>query len=132
MTRPIKPTKTDALKAPDNLQKSQDLQGLQDLANLKDLILRLMPPMATMTAVSLAGVSLYQLHGRLDPATTFVDETLALCAVLFLAGYPLTIWAVRTTHTKRAFILARLTLAVFLLAIGLVIYSGLCMLIQLA
>ena len=75
----------------------------QDWANLKDLILRLLPPMASLAAVSLAGVSLFQLLDKLNAADTILDEMLAFCAVLLLLCYPVTIWAVRTKHVGRAF-----------------------------
>ena len=49
----------------------------QDWANLKDLILRLLPPMATLAGVSLAGVSLFQVIDKLNAADTIMDEVLA-------------------------------------------------------
>ena len=96
----------------------------QDWANLKDLILRLLPPMASLAAVSLAGVSLFQLLDKLNAAETVVDELLAFCAVLLLLCYPVTIWAVRTKHMGRAFFLGRTTLTMFLSAVMLLVYSG--------
>ena len=102
-------------------QQSNDV--LQDWANLKDVILRLLPPMGALAAVSLAGVSLFHLHSKLHPENTLVDETLALCAVLFLLCYPTTIWAARTTRMTLSFFLGRLTLAMFLVGVALLIYS---------
>ena len=96
----------------------------QDWANLKDLILRLLPPMASLAAVSLAGVSLFQLLDKLNAAETVVDELLAFCAVLLLLCYPVTIWAVRTKHMGRAFFLGRTTLTMFLSAVMLLVYAG--------
>lgn len=116
-----KPTPTDA---------RQSIDSLQDLANLKDVVLRLLPPMGSLAAVSLAGVSLFHLHSRLHPENTLVDETLAFCAVLFLLCYPMTIWAVRTTRMTRSFFLGRLTLAMFLSGVALLIYSVCRMLVD--
>ena len=96
----------------------------QDWANLKDLILRLLPPMATLAGVSLAGVSLFQVLDKLNASETFVDEILAFCAVLLLLCYPITVWAVRTKNMDRAFFLGRTTLTMFLLAVTLLVYAG--------
>jgi len=96
----------------------------QDWAELKDLILRLLPPMATLAGVSLAGVSLFQALDRLNAAQTNLDEILAFCAVVLLMCYPVSIWAVRTRQMSRAFFLARATLALFFLALTLLLYVG--------
>jgi hypothetical protein len=96
----------------------------EDWANLKDIILRLLPPMASLASVSLAGVSLFQLLDKLNAAETIVDEVLAVCAVVLLLCYPTTIWAVRTKNMKRAFFLGRTTLTLFLSAVSLLVYAG--------
>ena len=104
----------------------------QDWANLKDLILRLLPPMASLAAVSLAGVSLFQLLDKLNAAETIVDEILAFCAVLLLMCYPVTIWAVRTKHMRLAFFLGRMTLTMFLSAVMLLVGAGCSVLLSLS
>ena len=95
----------------------------QDWANLKDLILRLLPPMASLAAVSLAGVSLFQLLDKLNASETIVDEVLAFCAVLLLLCYPVTILAVRTKHMGRAMFLGRMMLVMFLSAVMLLVFA---------
>lgn len=95
-----------------------------DWASLKDIILRLLPPMASLASVSLAGVSLFQILEKLNAAETIVDELLAMCAVVLLLCYPITIWAVRTKHMGRAFFLGRMALTMFLLAVSLLVYAG--------
>lgn len=94
----------------------------QDWASLKDLILRLLPPMASLAAVSLAGVSLFHLIDKLNAGQTALDELLTICAVILLLCYPVTIWAVHTRHMRRAFFLGRLTLTMFLSAVMLLVY----------
>lgn len=96
----------------------------QDWVNLKDLILRLLPPMASLAAVNLAGVSLFQLLDKLNASETIVDEVLALCAVILLLCYPVTIWAVRTKHAGRAMVLGRITLVMFLSAVMLMVLAA--------
>ena len=95
----------------------------QDWATLKDLILRLLPPMASLTAVSLAGVSLFQLLDKLNASETIVDEVLAFCAVLLLLCYPVTILAVRTKQMGRAVFLGRMMLVMFLSAVMLLVFA---------
>ena len=104
----------------------------QDWANLKDLILRLLPPMATLAGVSLAGVSLFQVLDKLNAADTIMDEVLAFCAVMFLLCYPVTIWAVRTKHMSRAWFLGRMSLVMFLSAVTLLIFVGCRMMLHLS
>lgn len=96
----------------------------EDWASLKDLILRLLPPMATLAGVCLAGVSLFQLIDKLNASSTIVDEVLAFCAVVLLSCYPITIWAVRTKHAGRGLFLARMALFMFLLAVLLLVYAS--------
>ena len=112
MTQPAKP-----VPAP-----TPDRQREWDV--LKDLILRLLPPMASLAAVSLAGVSLFHLHAKLKPAETLVDETLAFCAVLLMLCYHITIWAVRSKNMDRAFFLGKTTLVMFLTAVTLLVVAG--------
>lgn len=112
------------------VEKSNDTAD--DWASLKDLILRLLPPMASLASVSLAGVSLFQLLDKLNAAETIVDEILALCAVILLLCYPVTIWAVRTKHRGRAFFLGRTTLTMFLSAVSLLVYAGCSVLLGLS
>ena len=102
----------------------QPNNAAQDWANLKDLNLRLLPPMASLAAVSLAGVSLFNLLDRLNASETVVDEILAFCAVMFLLCYPVTILAVHTKQTNRAIFLGRMTLTMFLSAVMLLVYAG--------
>ena len=64
------------------IEQSND--AAQDWVNLKDLILRLLPRMASLAAVSLAGVSLFQVLDKLNASETIVDEVLAFCAVMLL------------------------------------------------
>ena len=116
---------------PTKIIDEQPKDTAQDWANLKDLILRLLPPMATLAGVSLAGVSLFQLIDKLNASNTIVDEVLAFCAVVLLCCYPITIWAVRTKHAGRAWFLARMALVMFLLAVVLLVYAGCRMLLGL-
>lgn len=95
-----------------------------DWGNLKDLILRLTGPMASLAAVSLAGVSLFNVVDKLNADGTLIDETLAFCAVMFLLCYPVTVWAVFTKHMGRAFFLGRMTLTMFLSAVMLLVVCG--------
>lgn len=108
------------------------LDTTDDWASLKDLVLRLLPPMASLASVSLAGVSLFQLLDKLNAAETIVDELLAMCAVVLLLCYPVTIWAVRTKRRGRAFFLARMSLTMFLSAVSLLIYAGCSVLLGLS
>lgn len=89
------------MNEPTKIIDEQPKDNAQDWANLKDLILRLLPPMATLAGVSLAGVSLFQVLDKLNASETIVDEVLAFCAVMLLC-YPVTIGAVRTKHIGRA------------------------------
>jgi hypothetical protein len=109
---------------PAKVPTEQPKDVAQDWADLKDLILRLLPAMATLAGVSFAGVSLFGLLEKLNAAETIVDEILAFCAVVLLLCYPITVWAVRTKHMGRAFLLGRMTLAMFLLAVTLLVYAG--------
>lgn len=95
----------------------------EDWASLKDLILQLLPPMATLAGVSLAGVSLFQLIDKLNASRTIVDEVLAFSAVVLLSCYPVTIWAVRTKNAGRGWFLGRTVLGMFLLAVVLLVYA---------
>lgn len=110
-----KPSKVTAVPAKNTVE---------DWASLKDLILRLLPPMATLAGVSLAGVSLFQLIDKLNASSTIVDEILAFCAVLLLSCYPITVWAVRTKHAGRGWFLGRMALVMFLLAVMLMVYAS--------
>ena len=104
------------------IEQSND--AAQDWVNLKDLILRLLPRMASLAAVSLAGVSLFQVLDKLNASETIVDEVLAFCAVMLLLCYPVTIGAVRTKHIGRALFLGRMALVMFLSVIMLLIFAG--------
>lgn len=104
----------------------------QNWANLKDLILRLLPPMASLAAVSLAVVSLFQVLDKLNAAETIMDEVLAFCAVMFLLCYPVTIRAVRTEHMSLAWFLGRMSLVMFLSAVTLLIFVGCRMMLHLS
>ena len=117
---------------PTKVATAQTTDVTQDWANLKDLVLRLLPPMASLAAVSLAGVSLFQLLDKLNATETILDEILAFCALILLMCYPITIWAVRTKHMGRAFFLGRMTLAMFLSAVMLLVYVGCRVLLGLA
>ena len=112
------------MNKPTKIIDEQPKDNAQDWANLKDLILRLLPPMATLAGVSLAGVSLFQVLDKLNAAETIADEVLAFCAVMLLLCYPVTIGAVRTKHIGRALFLGRMTLVMFLSVIMLLVFAG--------
>ena len=52
-----------------------------------------------------------------------MDELLAMSAVVLWLRYPVTIWAIRTKHPRRAFFLARMSLTMFLSAATLLIHA---------
>ena len=87
------------------------------------LILRLLPRMPSLAAVSLAGVSLFQVLDKLNASETIVDQVLAFCAVMLLCN-PVTIGAVRTKHIGRALFLGRMALVMFLSVIMLLVFAG--------
>ena len=73
----------------------------------RDIILRLLPPTATLIAVCLAGVSLFGVHPKLaQRPDTLVDDLLAFNAVLFIVSLHLTLWAVRSKSPSRALALS--------------------------
>lgn len=117
---------------PTKIIDEQPKDTAQDWASFKDLILRLLPPMATLAGVSLAGVSLFQVLDKLNAAETIMDEVLAFCAVMFLLCYPVTMWAVRTKHMSRAWFLGRPSLVMFLSAVTLLIFAGCRMMLHLS
>ena len=60
------------------------------------MILRLLPPLAT-----LVGISLFQLMDKLNAYNTIVGEVLAFCAVVLLCCYPINIWAAAQNTCSR-------------------------------
>ncbi len=93
----------------------------------RDLILRLLPPTATLAGLCLAGVSLFSIHPRLNKADTVIDDILAVNALLFLISFYLTMWSVRTKTKSRALKLSYWVDNIFLLAITLLVLVGFLM-----
>jgi hypothetical protein len=93
----------------------------------RDLILRLLPPTATLAGLCLAGVSLFSIHPRLNKSDTIIDDILAVNALLFLISFYLTMWSVRTKTKSTALKLSYWVDHIFLLAITLLVLIGFLM-----
>ena len=95
----------------------------------RDIILRLLPPTATLIAVCLAGVSLFGVHPKLAlREDTLVDDLLAFNAVLFIVSLQLTLWAVRSKSQSRALTLSYWVENLFLVGVSALGIAALAML----
>ena len=106
-----------------------DAEKAREWETQRDIILRLLPPTATLIAVCLAGVSLFGVHPKLaQRQDTLVDDLLAFNAVLFIVSLQLTLWAVRSRSPSRALSLSYWVENLFLVGVTAIGVAALTML----
>jgi len=87
------------------------------VARDRDVLLRLLPVMASLAGVCLAALGFLQATERPELANTYADEVIAIDAMLFVGCVYLVLWAARTRSLRRADLLLRAALGIFLFAL---------------
>src|SRR4029077_8276266 len=96
--------------------KPTDSELAARVARDRDVLLRLLPVMASLAGLCLAALGVLQVTDRPELANTYAGEVIAIVAMLFVGCVYLVLWAARTHSLRRADLLSRVALGIFLFA----------------
>ena len=90
----------------------------------RDLLLRVLSVQASLAGFSIAAIGLIRFSTRSQSFSTFADDLLGLCALVFLVSTYLTFWALRTRSDARMQWLARWVDGLFLAGLTGLVTAG--------
>jgi len=90
----------------------------------RDLLLRVLSVQASLAGFSIAAIGLMRFSNRSASFSTFADDLLGACALLFLVSTYLTFWALRTASDARMQRLAHWVDGLFLAGLTGLVTAG--------
>ena len=90
----------------------------------RDLLLRVLSVQASLAGFSIAAIGLMRFSARSAAFSSFADDLLGACALVFLVSTYLTFWALRTRSDARMQRLARVVDGLFLAGLTGLVGAG--------
>lgn len=100
------------------------LRSTLSIAELRELLLRLLSISASLAGFCVAGIGMLSAQPKAGKYAGLADDLLALAAVSFLLCTYLSVWALKTSKEARLRTLTKVIDFIFLVALTLVVISG--------